>query len=98
MLSGRYHDDVARCAHPGIDHGNVHRTGWKIAKGPREPEARLGRPMDDDFVREVNDSCIGKATQYAALHHAHEWALMPEVSGDRDDSGGVRRAHNVIGQ
>jgi hypothetical protein len=47
-------------------------------------------------MSEVNDSCLGEATQDAALHHADEWALMPEVRGDGDDSGGVSPTHNVI--
>ena len=49
--------------------------------------------MDEDFVREVNNPCVGEATQYAALHDAHERALMPEIRSDRDDAGRLWGAH-----
>ena len=34
---------------------NVHGAGGKIAECARQPEPRLGRPVNDDLMREIDD-------------------------------------------
>ena len=56
MSAGRDSDDVARSADARIDDRDVHRAGREIAEGARQPEPRLGRPVHDDLVREIDDA------------------------------------------
>src|SRR5262245_38117984 len=65
----------------------MHRALGEVAKRSGEPEASFRRPVHQDLVGEVDDACLGEAAQDDALHHADEWALVPEVGGDRDDAG-----------
>ncbi len=88
MPVGDDRHDVALGTHPRVDHGDVHRAVGKVAVRPRQPEARLRRPVHRDIVGHVDDPRLGQTRQDATLHGRDERPLRTKVGGERDDAAG----------
>ncbi len=94
MSLGRHRHDVPGRSDPRVDDGDVDGAERKVPERAGQPEARLGRPVHHDLVREIDDARVVEAGEDAPLHDPDERALVPEVGGDGDDPGGtVRVAH-----
>ena len=63
---------------PGSTTATCTVPGGKVAERARQPEARFGRPVHDDLVREIDDARVGEAAEHHALHDADERARCPK--------------------
>lgn len=98
MPVGLDHGDITRRPHPGIDHGNMHRTARKIAIRACQPKTRLGGPMRKHLMREIDDSGRRRFGQNSALHDADERIPRAKIRGERDQASGLREfVHKAYG-
>jgi len=86
-------DDVALRADARVDDGDMYCAGREIAIGPHQPEACFGRPVDMNFMRQVDDAYVRGVLHHHALHDGDKGAFVAEIGGQCD---GVRYGDSLL--
>ena len=96
MVRGRDENGTARCAHAGIDYGDMDGPGWEIGPALGEREARLAQLVALDFMGDVDDAGAGRDSGDDAFHHAYEMVLQTEIRQQGNQGRGRARRHGLI--